>query len=578
LRIGAVIAQVVLVAAAMLTGAATSAGAQTIEYFGTPWIYEPMNLLPGQSLGTGPAGASLPTGVQGPTAYSNLFGFATQIGDPVAPAWQFTPRFGVNEIATDNVEETYFNRQADLTSQLYGGFLIGADTSHLTGILDYTGVFQKNINDTDLDHFSNFAFLSAHATIIPGAFLADIHGSIDDVLRTGGGAGLNDTVLGNGEVTQSYLLSASPYYVARIGDIGFATLRYQIAQAWFSGNTGAISIPGANLGPVDGSTQQQLRLDIKMPGTLLPRLATHIALDAGSEVTGRASISTFLRSTNEVINEYQLTRSLSIIGAGGWEWLRDQQYPLVVGQGATWDFGGRWQPNFDSSILIVYGHHDLHTDIAGEVQIRLTPFTSFYAAYTDSIGTGQQSLIASNDASLLNPAGAVSGVTFDQSPILATLNDAALASAGDLDTTGVPLGVPLADVENFSPLQNDILRTKLLRGTLYSNLGDSPISLTAYNSQQISLAFASPPETTTRGAYITWSPTLSPDLYGYLQGGINYVDLDHGNVYNAAIGSHYTLSPTLAIGMRYDFIYRTARPYTGGYIQNALTISLNKNL
>ncbi len=259
---------------------------------------------------------------------------------------------------------------------------------HLTGLLDYSGVYQKNITDTSQDHFSNFAFLSAHATLIPGALLADVHGSIDDVLRTGAGSGLDNNVLGKDSIAQSYLLSASPYYTTRISNIGFATLRYQVAQAWFSGATGAISIPGLNLGSVSGSTQQQLRFDVKMPGTFVPRLATHIALDAGSEVTGRASISTFLRSTNEVINEYQFTRSISLIGAGGWEWLRDQNYPLVVGQGATWDVGGRWQPNVNSSILIVYGHHDLHTDIAGEVQVRLTPFTSFYAAYTDSIGTG----------------------------------------------------------------------------------------------------------------------------------------------------------------------------------------------
>lgn len=579
LKTGAVIARLgaLLVGAATLAGSGNSAHAQAIEYFGTPWIYQPMNVLPGQPTGTGPAGASLPTGVQSPTAYSNIWGFATQVGNPVAPPWLFTPRFGVNEIATDNVRQNLYPRQEDLTSQIYAGVLIGADTSHLTGMLDYSGVLQENINATDQNRFSNYAFLSAHATILPGTLLMDIHGSIDDVLRPGAGAGINPTLLQNGQVTQSYLLSASPYYVARLGDIGFASLRYQASQAWFSRDNGAITIPGLNLAPITSSTQQQARLDIKLPGTFVPRLATHIGLSAGSEVTGLAAVGTFLRSTNQVVNEYQLTRSISLIGAGGWEWLHDKYHPLVTGQGATWEVGGRWQPNANSSILVLYGHHDLKTDIEGEMQYRLTPFTSFYVAYTDSIGTAQQSLIANNEASQLNPAGPVSGISFNQSPVLGILNDAALAAAGDPDTVGVPLGIPLADVENFTPLENDIFRTKLLRGIVYTNLGDSPIALTVYNAQQFSLTGGTPPETTTRGANVSWTPTLSEDLFAFVQGGVNYIDIDRGNIYNAALGGHYLLSPAISIGLRYDFIYRTARPYTGGYIQNAVTLSLNKN-
>ena len=319
MKTGAVIARVgaLLASAAALTGGTGSAHAQAVEYFGTPWIYQPVNVLPGQSTGTGPAGASLPQGVQSPTAYSNIFGFATQVGNPTAPPWLFVPRFGVNEIATDNVRQSYLDRQEDLTSQIFGGVMIGADTSHLTGILDYSGVLQENINATDEDRFTNYGFLSAHATILPGTLLADIHGSIDDVLRPGGGVGLNPTLLQNGQVTQSYLLSASPYYVSRLGDIGFASLRYQVAQAWFSQNADAITIPGLNLGPITSSTEQQARLDVKLPGTFVPRLATHISLSAGSEITGLAAVGTFLRSSNQVINEYE-AHAVDLSDRCGW--------------------------------------------------------------------------------------------------------------------------------------------------------------------------------------------------------------------------------------------------------------------
>ena len=105
--------------------------------------------------------------------------------------------------------------------------------------------------------------------------------------------------------------------------------------------------------------------------------------------------------------------------------------------------------------------------------------------------------------------------------------------------------------------------------------GDEPASCSS--SGTISLTGGTPPEVTTRGATVDWTPTISDDLYAFLEGGVNYTDTDRGNTYNFGLGGHYLLSPTLSLGMRYDFIYRTARPYTGGYLQNAVTVSLNKD-
>jgi uncharacterized protein (PEP-CTERM system associated) len=563
------------VVAAATASASWPARAQSFDYFSTPWILEPQTTLPGQP--QPPANDIVPPfNVDQPTAYSDIFGFATQVGNPSAPPYQLTPRLGLSETLTDNVGETHTDRQWDLISSLSAGFLAGADTAHMTGLLSYTGVLQDYLHDTHSNNFSNFGFGTAHITLLPGEFFIDLRASADDVLRSGGG--LANPVIQNGNATQVYIVSASPYFTTRIGDAGFAILRYQFSQAWFNQNTAPITLPlSTTVGPISNSTNQQARADLKFPGTLAPRLASNISLSASSADTGFDATGNFERALGELINEYELTRSLSAIGGIGYEALKDNKFTAINGQGVTYDIGGRWQPNADSSVLLLYGRHDLKSDIGGEIEYRITPFTSFYAAYTDSIQTSQNTLIAANDADQLNPAGPVAGITYDQNPAISTLNDASLAMAADPSTLDVPLGLPLSDIDNFSPLQNDIYRTKSLQGIVYSNVASNPISLVLYDVQQTSLTGQIPPQITTRGANLNYSPTLSPDLFGLATVGYNLVSTDHAHVFNAGVGARYLLSQTLSVAMRYDFILRTAHPNTSGYVQNAVTLSINKN-
>lgn len=563
----------------MVLAPSTAQAQQQLDYFGTPWILQPQTTLPGQPE---PAQNNITPTVQvpRPTVYSNIFGFATQVGDPAAPPYQFVPRIGFNEVLTDNVEETKTNKQWDLISSPFVGFLAGVDTAHLVGVLDYTGMYQDFAHEVHRNNFSNFGYGSVHATIVPGEFYIDTRVSADDVQRSGGE--IQNPILQNQNATQVYIASISPYFSTRVSNIGFTILRYTYSEAWFNQNTAPISFLGTpiptTIGPISGSTEQQARADLKMPGTLAPRLSTDLSLSASSDDTGFRATGDFQRALGELINEYQLTRSLSLIGGGGYEALKDNKFAAINGQDFIWDVGGRWQPNANSSVLLVYGHHDLKSDLGGEIQYRITPFTSFYAEYTDSIQTSQNTLIAANDATQLNPAGPVAGITYDQSPVLSTLNDASLAMAGDPDSLDVPLGLPLSDIDNFQPLQNDIYRTKLFKSVLYSDVAGTPISLVAYDVQQDSLTGQLPPETTTKGLNLNYSPTLTPQLFGLLTMGYNLVSIDHAHVFNTGIGARYLLSDTLSVGLRYDFILRDTHPNTGGYVQNAVTFSVSKNL
>jgi predicted porin len=580
-------------AIATLLGSAMTAHAQTSDYFATPWELQPEAVqqqntptLPANAPRGGLAATSKTVQAFAPSSYSNLYGFSTEAGNPRSPAWIFEPHIGVTEILTDNVFETKSDKQADLITDLSAGVTIRADTAHLTGLLDYDGVLQRYLHAKELNDFSQYLFSSAHATLIPGEFYFDLHANIDDVRRDG--SGLINPLLQAGNTTQTYTISGSPYFSTRLGKLGYGTARYTISQVWFNQNTGPLSLPVSPLfpvvGPISSATQQELRGNVKLPGTVIERLATEFAASGLSNDTGSIATGNFERASGQMINEYELTRSLSLIGTGGYEALKDDKFSSVSGQGVTWDVGARWRPNADSSFLILYGRHDLKSDISGEIQYRFTPFTSFYAAYTDSISTSQQSVLANNDASFLSAAGAVSGITFDQNSVISALNDSSQQLDRDPDTLGVPFGIPLSDVDNFSPLQNGIFRTKSFRAVLYSNFGSPPDSfaLTVYNVQSDSLTGPVPPDTTTKGVDVTYSKQVTRDLNAFLDAGYSRQNIGDSNIWNAGIGATYDFSDKFFLRVRYDYIRRDAEDFApggfgSGYIQNAVTISLLKS-
>jgi len=66
----------------------------------------------------------------------------------------------------------------------------------------------------------------------------------------------------------------------------------------------------------------------------------------------------------------------------------------INGNGPIWDAGGRWQPNPDSNIVLLYGRHELNDDFSGQAVWQITPITEFTARYIDAVGNPQSSLLS----------------------------------------------------------------------------------------------------------------------------------------------------------------------------------------
>src|SRR6185437_11499480 len=274
-----------------------------------------------------------------------------------------------------------------------------------------------------------------------------------------------------------------------------------------------------------------------------------------------------------------LTRSLSTIAEVGYESLSDPNVPPANGQGITWSGGGRYRPNSDSSILLLYGRHDLKTDVAGEIQWRLTPLTTLFAAYTDSLTTSQQTLLGNNQASLPGEDGPALGVTFEDDPLIAILDDPSLGPNRE-QRNGAAAGVPLLDADNFTLHQNGIFRSKLFRTSLTSDLADgSTVTVTLFHSERTALTLQSRrPQLTNEGIRATWAPVITEDITGRVEAGARSDEITHGKTYNIAFAAEYHFSPTFNGGLRYDFlVHENGTGSQGSSYTNALTLTLRKS-
>jgi hypothetical protein len=551
-----------------------AAHGQTEDYFATPWVVAPS--LPQAGAGTTNTATSTTPKPTSQGSRSNLYSQSLASSAPSAPPVLYTFNVGIDEIATDNVAETQSNHVSDVTSLFSAGTTITADTERFSGVLSATGFYQREINETALDQFSEFGYASGQATVVPGNLYMSVNGAIDNLSTLGGG--IQSPLVQSNQNTHTYTIGGSPYFVTRVGDFGMNVLRYQIGQAWFSNYAPPPLFPIASSGGLAASTDQSVREDFRTAGTIMPRLMSDLSLSGMENDAGNSASGDLQVANGELINEYEVTRSASLIGGAGYESLRDPEVPVVDGQGAIWDFGARLRPNPDSYALIIYGRHDRKSDFAGEIAWRLTPYTDFYASYTDALNTVQQSIIVNNAGSVLGPAGAVTGVNFDQSTVIGVLDDQALNSTPGYDSSLVPIGIPLGTSNNYSPLQNGLFRTKILSGSARSIFDGDPIALTAYDAQQISLTPFFVSSSSSEGGDLSWSPMFSPSLTGLaLVGYAHETGVEVGDVYNAAVGATYLISESLGLDLRYDFIRRQGQSGSGSYIQNAITVGLHKS-
>ncbi len=498
-----------------------------------------------------PEGEGTNTGPMGPEAPTPGVG-----GEAQGPsrAWIIEPRIGIEEIITDNARATSVDQQADLVSTISPGIAITADTARIKGSLDYSLDVQRYLNATDQNRIANNLFGNGDAIITPDLLYLDARASISQEDLAGGRGFASSSLVPEAQRTQVMAYSVGPTLRTNIGSLLSTELSYHLSQTYFTNNTTL----GGGAGLSDTTAQEGHF--VLSTNEAFQRLQTSLVADylhatgTGSTVANSAADED--RRTAEVDNQYWVTRTFAVIAQGGYEKLTFPGAQLNI-NGPIWGVGFEYAPNPDSLVRLIYGRREGANDFSGELRFAITPATRIFASYTQGIET-------------------------TQSAILQGLGTSGLAAGGTIINPAT--GLPSTVVNPNFPLQNDVFRTKLLRGGIISAVGRNTFTLTAFREERTSQAGLLPSDTST-GVSVQWIRDINPDTSASALVGYTKDTVGSGPTINATVGLSHNFTQSLTGGVSYEFIKSggaitaTGTPVspTGSeYTQNSLIFSLRK--
>ncbi len=126
------------------------------------------------------------------------------------------PSVGLSLQATDNVNLSATNKQADLIAQVSPGLTIGGRTGRVRGFLDYTLTASAYARSADMSNFQNFLDARVDAEIIDDRVFIDANATISQQTISPFGQQSPDPALGNPNRTEVATLNVAPYIKGQI--------------------------------------------------------------------------------------------------------------------------------------------------------------------------------------------------------------------------------------------------------------------------------------------------------------------------------------------------------------------------
>ncbi|TPG61083.1 TIGR03016 family PEP-CTERM system-associated outer membrane protein [Roseomonas nepalensis] len=333
-----------------------------------------------------PGGLGAPLGPQG------------NYGVPEGRSYVVQPSIIVQELFTDNLFQTPWDKQSDFVTTITPSIYAAADTARLRGSLAYLPTFSHYANTSGQDRLDHRFVGQALATLLPGSLYLSMSGSGDTRTATGGFTPEGTTVVSRNNRVQTLNFQATPYYVQRFGGWATALAGYTYGYGSTSGSDAFLPGSGQRYFTSQNYNSNEI-FGVLRSGENFGRVALE-ARASGTSYDGTGVLNGARRNEASLQALYAFTRNIAGFVEGGYE---DQRYagvPEVRIQGPIWSVGTRLRPSQDSIITARYGRRDGFNSASLEAAVSVGPRTRVFATYSDRLTTSAR---RGND--LLNTAG-----------------------------------------------------------------------------------------------------------------------------------------------------------------------------
>jgi hypothetical protein len=508
-----------------------------------------------------------------------------------------TPRIGVTQAVTDNVQETPHGQQADAITLFSPGVSIDGATPRVQVHLDYTAFGQIHAVQSSQDGVNNEMLGTGSLILIPDTLTLQASAYATQTAADGGyggglglgglsaggnagGIGFNglnpaagavspNQFIGKQEQTQAYGFSFGPVLQHRFGSSGTGILGDTFSLGSYSG--GATSL--------GGTTQPQQALisneeyAIYNTGDNFGRIANQVLLDAVQEDGGSGSQIAGDRFYAIDTAAYAVNRILALSGSLGYEYIGYGGGSSYTISDATWSAGVELTPNADSSISAGYGHRDGTDSAYANGSYAITARTTLYGTYSEQVESNAEQL----QGNLSNAGLSASGTVIDRQ-------------------TGAPLVVqnPLLGVQDAA------YRITVMGLSATTLLGPAASAPTSIRGRTVSVQDA----VTVSVQRQVNTPVASVGAAAYkddgIIGGIGYVrvlgPLTYASVYaeygtrvlsgsttgneriaDGAIAATRILSETVTLSAQYAVVDRRSTIEGRSFLQNIALVTLQKS-
>lgn len=278
-------------------------------------IITPAGTLPGQNL---PGAAPIQnTGTQG----GNL------AGEAAPRAWTITPRIGLTETLTDNINLSSTNTQTGFISQLSPGVRIDARTARLKMFLDYSlnGLRYSTGNSSSQAQNVLNAFGTLEA--IDNWLFLDFSGNISQQIINPFGVQTPSSIYDNRNLTETLTYRLSPFIKGQLGGSADYFLRYNVSATNYQNSSLSNVTLSQWIGQVRGSTRFQ---------------NLNWTIDGSQQNTDYSLGRNYDDGRVRGILTYKLFPEFSLSGSGGWE---TNNYQSLNNEGqSTYGYGINWTP------------------------------------------------------------------------------------------------------------------------------------------------------------------------------------------------------------------------------------------